>query len=322
MAEGSRPRTVVGELSPTNPSPSSHARADGLRCRWTGWGRCLLSSTRESWARSPGQGRQPGGVLRPQGQWDRGTEAMGTGRTRRVTEFSGFTPRVGGVRGGAPHPRDAQCVLITKTSFSTVPPPPPAPGRGTGHLGGQGPCDILPRRPGGGVGREEGLGRVPEVTDKNQTRDLVRGARRRGSPGRQSPRGTMAGQAGPRSHPRAGAALPPGPPDPGPPGRPSDFTLGSSLLVNVSHQLIRKIVSGACLVARCVVPIRSRSLGPTVQLLLLLKFLVSVAGALLDLRDAYQPADSEGGCPDEAQERQDEQGRPAREDAQGEAEQR
>lgn len=123
----------------------------------------------------------------------------------------------------------------------------------------------------------------------------MRGACRGGSPGRQSPQGTTAGQAGPRSHPRAGATLPPGPPDPGPPGRPSDFTLGSSLLVNVSHQLIRKIVSGARLAARCAVPIRSRSLGPTVQLLRLLKFLVSVAGALLDLRDAYQPADSEGG---------------------------
>lgn len=169
VAEGSRPRTVVRELSPTNPSPSRHARADGLRRRWTGWGRRLLSSTRESWARSPGQGRQPGGVLRPQGQWDRGTEAVGTGRTRRVTEFSGFTPRVGGVRGGAPHPRDAQCVLITKTSFSTVPPPPPAPGRGTGHLGGQGPCDILPQRPGGeGWKERRGSGESPKSQIKTK----------------------------------------------------------------------------------------------------------------------------------------------------------
>lgn len=50
---------------------------------------------------------------------------METGQagTLRFTSSQVFTPRIGRDMGWGSSPRDIQCVLITKSSFSMVPPP-------------------------------------------------------------------------------------------------------------------------------------------------------------------------------------------------------
>lgn len=148
-------------------------------------------------------------------------------------------------------------------------PTPPSGSKGAGHIGGWGPCDIVPSRTGEessrefaeGAGEEaRGEGAFPKSQIKNKTGPSVR---REGVRGSLWPAASLRDGSGETSPPEAARrqTLPSsqlsqvahGPcrcAATAPSRRPSDFfTLGSSLLVNISHQLIRKIVS-KCLFLR------------------------------------------------------------------------